>query len=83
MGQKRKINNSFFDLLAFLISFLFSFFRSIKIIFIWGRKKKNIFFNFLDFVFRKWTKYFWLKPSFYKIFSFFSDLLNFLFKNNK
>jgi len=73
MSKKIAINNSFFDLFAFILSFLLSFYRSIKIFFLKNivTKKRNKFFNFLDFIFRKWSSYFWKKPSFYKITSFF------------
>ena len=84
MSKKIVVNNSFFDAIAFILSFLFSFFRSIKLFFINDIKKvgnKNIFFNFLDFIFRKWSLYFWNKPSLYKITWFFGDILNSIFKN--
>jgi hypothetical protein len=84
MEKKKIVNNSFFDSIALLLSFVFSFFRSIKIFFSSNKnttKKENLFFNFLDFIFRKWNIYFWEKPSVYKISSFFSDLLNSTFKN--
>lgn len=81
MVKKILIENMFFDIISLVISFIISFFRSIKLIFWWKIKIwTNIFFNFLDFIFRKWTKYFWGKPSFYKITSFIADLLNFVFK---
>ncbi len=83
MGKKKDIHNSFFDLIAFGLSFILSFFRSIKVFFtnsIWLKKRKSIFFDFLDFIFRKWSSYFWKKPSFYKITSFFWDILNSIFK---
>lgn len=82
MKEKVVIKNSFFDLIAFLISFIFSFFRSIKLFFISNSKSKNnIFFDFLDFIFRDWSKYFWKRPSVFKITSFFSDTLKYIFKN--
>ena len=68
--KKEKINNSFFDLLAIIYSFFLSIGRSIKNIFTLKKTKKNIFFNFLDFFFRQWPKYFWKKPTFYKLTSF-------------
>jgi hypothetical protein len=81
MRKKYIIKNNFFDLIAFFTSFFFSFFKSFLLFFnILKNKKNNIFFNFLDFMFRLWPKYFWKKPSFYKISSFFSDMLNFIFK---
>ena len=84
MEKKKIINNSFFDMIALFLSFIFSFFRSIKIFFLSNNKsvkKENTFFNFLDFIFRKWGNYYWEKPSIYKLSSFFSDLLNSTFKN--
>jgi hypothetical protein len=77
MDEKRNkeiiIFNSFFDVMAFVLSFIFSFFRSFKIFFLNKViiKKQNIFFIFLDFIFRKWSLYFWKKPTLYKITSFF------------
>lgn len=83
MEKKNVINNKFFDLVAFLFSFLASFYRSIKLFFFWKKlaKKENIFFVFLDFIFRKWSSYFWMKPSIYKLTSFFWDTLKIIFKN--
>ena len=84
MNKKIVINNSFFDAIAFLLSFVFSFFRSIKLFFlndVNNVKKENIFFIFLDFIFRKWSIYFWNKPSLYKLTWFFGDILNSIFKN--
>jgi len=43
-------------------------------------KNRNIFFDFLNYTFRIWPKYFWKKPNLYKISNYFSDLLNYLFK---
>ena len=73
--KKEKIHNSFFDLIAFILSFLLNIFRSVINFITLKKIKKNIFFNFLDFLFRVWPKYFWKKPSFYKITSFFWDIL--------
>ena len=80
MDKKKVINNSFFDLLWFFLSFIICFFRSFKIIFLNNFKKTNKFFDLLDFIFRKWSKYFWEKPSIYKLSSFVSDIINFIFK---
>ena len=84
MLKKIVIKNVFFDVIAFILSFIFSFFRSIKL-FLFNDykkfKKENIFFHFLDFIFRKWSIYFWKKPSLYKITWFFGDTLNSTFKN--
>jgi hypothetical protein len=78
--KKEKIQNKFFDFIAFMLSFILNIFRSIKNFFTLKKIKKNIFFNFLDFLFRIWPKYFWKKPTFYKITSFFADILNNIFK---
>lgn len=74
--KKEIINNTFFDLIAFGLSFFINVFRSIIIFFTLKKIKKNIFLNFLDFLFRTWPKYFWKKPTFYKITSFIADILN-------
>jgi hypothetical protein len=67
MNGKKIIKNSFFELVFFITSFLLSFFRAIKLFILGKNFKKNKFFSFLDFIFRKWPKYFWKKPSLYKI----------------
>jgi hypothetical protein len=70
--EKKIIHNNFFDLIAFLLSFLLSFFRSILIFFSSHKiKARNYFFDFFDFSFRIWGKYFWENPTWYKIGSFF------------
>ncbi|MCH2188786.1 hypothetical protein MK079_03085 [Candidatus Gracilibacteria bacterium] len=80
MKQKKVIHNSVFSLIAFGLSFLLGFFRSF-VSFLGGKKsRKNIFFSFLDFVFRRWPQSFWKKPSFYKLFCLPADLLNYVFK---
>jgi hypothetical protein len=78
--EKEKINNTFFDFIAFLLSLFINFFRSFFNFFRMKKVKKNIFFNFLDFLFRIWPKYFWKNPTSYKITSFFWDILNNIFK---
>ncbi len=83
MKNNKVIDNNFFDLLAFSLSFVFSFYRAIKSFIFWWKNSviaKNKFFNFLDFLFRKWTRYFWKKPTLYKLSSFFWDILNSVFK---
>ncbi len=74
--KKEKINNTFFDLIAFIYSFILNIFRSIKNFFTLKKIKKNIFFDFLDFLFRSWPKYFWKKPTAFKLTSFFADIFN-------
>lgn len=80
MTKKIIIKNSFFELLFFLFSLFLSFFRSIKTFFVFKKTKKNLFFDFLDYIFYVWPKYFWKKPSLYKVFSFPWDVINFLLK---
>jgi hypothetical protein len=75
------IKNRFFDLIAFVLSFFLSFFRAFILFFKKkSQKSKNIFFDFCDFVLRRWSFYFWEKPSFYKFTSFIGDVVNFIFK---
>jgi len=82
MSQKKIIHNKFFDLIAFIFSFIYSFFRSIKLLLLPNKKikKQNIFFQTLEFLFVKWPKYFWEKPTFYKIFSFPGDIISYIFR---
>lgn len=80
MDNKKIIKNSFFDLVTIIISFIFGFFRGIYLLFspknkIW----KNYFFDILDFLFRIWPKYFWKKPTLYKITNFIADFINYVF----
>ncbi len=80
---KEKIDNKFLDLIAYIISLFLSIFRSFKQI-IWFKVKNNWkFFNFFNFLFIIWPKYFWKKPSAYKIFSFGEKFINYLFYNKK
>jgi len=82
MQNKKKINNVFFELILFLYSIVLSFFRSLLLFF--SKKnviiKKNLFFESLDFIFKKWPKHFWKKPSLYKLFSFPGDFITFILK---
>lgn len=82
MQEKQKIDNKIFDILAIFISFILSFFRSFQLFFTNknSMKKKNIFFQSLDFIFSTWPKYFWKKPSLYKLFSFPGDLISYIFR---
>jgi len=82
MAQKKIIHNKFFDLIAFVFSFILSFFRSIKLLISSKRtiKKQNIFFQTLQFLFVIWPKYFWSKPTFYKLFSFPGDFVTYIFR---
>jgi hypothetical protein len=72
MAEKKIIHNKFFDLIAFFFSFILSFFRSLKVLFTPKKIiiKENIFFQTLQFLLVNWPKYFWEKPTFYKLFSF-------------
>jgi Golgi nucleoside diphosphatase len=72
MNEKRKIDNKVFHFLALIISFFISFFRSFYLLFSKNNniKKENIFFLTLRYIFSIWPKYFWKKPTLYKIFSF-------------
>ena len=79
MKNEKNINNSLFDIIALFLSFILCFFRGFYIFFRKeGKIKNNIFFNFLDFMFRGWPNYFWRSPSLFKVTSFFSDIFNFL-----
>lgn len=82
MSEKKIIHNKIFDIISVFLSFLLSFFRSFKALFWkWTKKiKNNNFFNILRFIFHKWPKYFWSKPTFYKLFSFPADLITYIFK---
>lgn len=79
--EKKKIQNSFFDFIFFCLSVLLSFFRSI-FLFVNSKRliRKNYFFDFLDYIFRIWTREFWKKPTFFKFWSAISDFINFIFK---
>ncbi|PZM85586.1 hypothetical protein DLH72_01945 [Candidatus Gracilibacteria bacterium] len=81
MKEKKKVKNYFFELIFIFISFVLSIFRALKL-FLFSRdgKNKNLFNNFLDFIFRKWPKYFWKNPSLYKLFSLPGNILNYIFK---
>jgi hypothetical protein len=81
MKNKVVLENHLFKIIALLISFILSFFRSLKLFFFNSSKiKKNDFFNLLDFCFRKWTRYFWKMPNIYKLASLVRDIINFIFK---
>jgi len=80
MKKKRKINNTFFEFILYIFSIMLSFSRSTKLFLGSGKIKSNLFFESLDFIFKIWPKYFWSKPSFYKIFSLPGDLLKFILK---
>ncbi len=82
MQKKEKIDNKIFDIIALFLSFILSFFRSFKLLFTKNNfiKKQNILFSSLEFIFRTWPKYFWKKPTLYKLFSFPGDLITYIFR---
>ncbi|RKW25105.1 hypothetical protein D8B46_00250 [Candidatus Gracilibacteria bacterium] len=81
MNEKKKVKNYFFELILLIISFLIAFYRSIKLfLFSKNGRKKNLFNDFLDFVFRKWPKYFWNNPSIYKLFCLPGNIINYILK---
>lgn len=82
MKEKKQIENTFLEVVFLFLSFIMSFIRSIKLFFIKNTqvKKKNIFFETLNFIFRIWPKYFWKQPSLYKLCSFPSHFLHYIMK---
>lgn len=77
---KKKIHNSFFDLVSLALSIVWNAARSIGLLFSDRPiKKDNRFFLLLDFIFRKWPVYFWKKPTLYKLCNFFPDLIHHTF----
>jgi hypothetical protein len=80
----KNIQNSFFDVVIFVLSFLLSFVRSFWYFLQYPvLKRRNYFFDFFDFGFRIWPKYFWKNPSFYKLTSFFWNLVASIFSDKK
>lgn len=81
MIEKKKVKNYFFEIILLIISIFFAIFRAL-VLFFWNKnlKNKNLFNNFLDFIFRKWPSYFWKKPSLYKLFSLPWHILNYILK---
>lgn len=81
MNEKKKVKNYFFELIILIFSLLLNFFRAFNL-FVFNKtwKNKNLFNNLLDFVFRKWPKYFWKKPTLYKLFSLPGNIINYIFK---
>jgi len=79
--KREKIKNTFFDTISLILSFFWAIPRSIFLLFSnTTEKKRNYFFDFLDFFFRVWPKYFFQKPSGIKLTSFFADFWKYLFK---
>ena len=76
----KNIENKFFDLVVFIFSFIISTFKSFFLL-LWINKsfKDSYFFRILDFIFIYWPKYFWSKPTIFKIFNFFADFINYVF----
>jgi hypothetical protein len=80
MEEKKIIKNKFFDIITVFISLIFGFFRGVFLLFSSKNlKHKNYFFDILDFLFRIWPKYFWERPTLYKITNFLSDFINYVF----
>lgn len=81
--QTKNISNVFLKLGVFTLSFFIEIIRSIKIFLWWKRennsKKTKHIFWFFDFLIFDWPQYFSKKPSAYKVFRFFGDVLQFLF----
>jgi len=78
--MEKKENNSFLNLIFLFISLILDFFRSFLLLF-WidnSKNKDNLFFDFLEFIFKLWPKKFWKNPSLYRFFSFFGDLIDYL-----
>ena len=81
MNEKKKVKNYFFELILLIISSLIALYRSIKLfLFSKNWREKNLFNDFLDFVFRKWPKYFWNNPSIYKLFCLPWNIINYILK---
>lgn len=79
-----KIENKFFDLIIYVLSMIFSFFRSFMLLFGFKKEiKRWIFFKSLDFVFRWWPDYFWKKPNLFKIGMFLWLFIKHVFYNKK
>jgi len=79
----KKINNKFIDLIALLVSMLLTIYRS-TLLLLWVKKniKKNYFLDSLNFFWKVWPKYYWKKPTFYKIWSLIWDSLTYIFSKN-
>ena len=81
MNEKNKVKNNFFELILLIISFFYAIIRAF-LLFLFNKKNlknKNLFNDFLDFIFRKWPKYFWKKATLYKLFSLPGNILNYIF----
>ncbi len=75
-----KVNNKFFDLILFFLSFLFAIYRSILSLF--KKKstiKKSSFYDSIDYIFRIWPNNFWKDIKFYKIWYFLWWLIKYIF----
>ncbi len=79
-----KKENSFLKILFIFVSLFFDFFRSVLLIFWYkiNNIESNLFFDFLEFIFKIWPRKFWEKPSLYRLFSFFWDLIDYLILQN-
>lgn len=78
----KKINNKFLDLIMLFISLLLTIYRSMLLLF-WIKKKinKNYFLDSLNYFGEIWPKYYWKKPTLYKIWTLIWDFLNHIFYN--
>lgn len=80
----KKVNNKFFDLILFFLSFLFAIYRSLLSLF--KKKsaiKKSGFYDSIDYIFRIWPNNFWKDIKFYKIWYFLWWLIKYIFYKKK
>jgi hypothetical protein len=83
--MKKHNDNSVLTIIFLFFSLVLDFFRSILLLFGVKTKKieNNLFFDFLEFIFKLWPKSFWENPSLYRFFSFFGDLIDYLILKNE
>ncbi|MDP5039195.1 MAG: hypothetical protein NWP80_02005 [Candidatus Gracilibacteria bacterium] len=74
------MENKFLKLLELIGGFFSSIYRSF-IMFIFPNKKykTNLFFKAIDYFFYSWPKYFWKKPTGFKIGNFLGDWIKYIF----
>ncbi len=79
--EQNVIKNNFFDLVFLFFWFIISWIKSLLLLFNFSKKEKlnNIFLRFLDFIFKIWPKYFWKKPTWYKLTSFVWNMFKYIF----
>jgi len=76
------IQNTFLDLLCFLLSYIVNIFRGIKMFFSLKRSsniKKSISFQSTDYFLRIWPKYFWSSPTMLKLTRIVGDFIHYVF----